>query len=265
MDADAQHLRAAPPRAVTIGVLGVCGGAGSSVLAAAVAAASASRRLRTALVDGDRQGPGIDVLLGVEDEPGLRWPDLHSARGEVQGEHLLPLLPGWHGAHVLSADRARPQPLPADVPEDVVSALTDVCDVVVQDLAAHEVERWAPWCGIVVLVGGHDLLTVAGATALRERLTGVTAPIGLVLRGPTVGQVGAHEVARAAGLDLWAELAPDAKMSTSIEQGLGPRLRGVSHRPARNGDGRARAQVRGRRRRLLGGVADLLLDAATAP
>src|SRR3954468_21312046 len=50
------------PAATTIGVIGGRGGAGASVLSAALATRAATRGLHTLLIDGDPLGGGIDLV-----------------------------------------------------------------------------------------------------------------------------------------------------------------------------------------------------------
>ena len=64
------------PRLTLVGVLGAVGGAGTSTLACWLADRAAHEDRPAVLVDADRGGCGIDVLLGLEDQDGLRWPDL---------------------------------------------------------------------------------------------------------------------------------------------------------------------------------------------
>src|SRR4051812_31742331 len=65
---------AAPARGVTVALVGGRGGAGTSTLACALAH-RASRASPTLLVDTDPVGGGLDLVLGAEGHPGLRWPD----------------------------------------------------------------------------------------------------------------------------------------------------------------------------------------------
>lgn len=245
--------------ATVVGVIGARGGTGASVLAAAVARLAASGGAQTALVDGDLTGGGVDVLLGIEDEVGLRWPDLHAARGEVGGDELAALLPTWRGVRVLSADRRRPEGLVGDAPADVVRALVRAHDVVVVDLSRHDLARRArsagdegveadtlaaaARCTVVAVVATRDLGSVAGALALHDAtiLAAPRAPLGMVVRGPAAGGLTAHDVASAAGLDLWAELRSDPSLPGALERGEGPPARS---RRGRRGDlGRAATVV----------------------
>lgn len=238
--------------APVIGVVGARGGVGASVLSAAVGRMARRAGDRVVVVDGTPCGGGTDVLLGIEDDPGLRWPDLHAARGEVGGDQLLALLPTWQGVSILSADRRRPAPLPRDVHEDVVRGLAAAGDVVVLDLAAGDAARWAALCTVLVVVARCDLTSVAGAVATVGAAPGI--PAGLVARGPAAGRLTAWDVARAVGIDLWADIRSDPTLAGRLERGEGPLVR-VGR--GRSGDlGRAASTVLGasRRPRATGGA-----------
>ena len=53
-----------------------CGGAGASVFAAALAATAERAGRGVVLADCDPWGPGLDVMLGIEDRGGIRWDEL---------------------------------------------------------------------------------------------------------------------------------------------------------------------------------------------
>lgn len=224
-------------RGAVIGVVGARGGVGASTLAALVAA-RASRRTATALVDLDEAAGGIDVLVGLEEEPGARWPDLAAARGAVDGRDVVALLPRWGRVVVLSADRSRPVTVDPAAAGDVVAALAAASGCVVVDLGRARVLDGHPvlaLCDGVALLAGRDLRSVAGALALRTALLGgpsaaaldgggrparPTARVGLVVRGPAPGGLGTTEVAEVVGLPvLWSGRA-DGSLTRSTEQGV---------------------------------------------
>src|SRR5690554_4111912 len=103
----------------TVAVLGSRGGAGASSFAAALARAahgqevkarkSRGRRRRNVVLADLATGAGLDVLLGLEHEPGPRWSELALDAGVDLGT-----LPEWAGVRVVSRDR-RPDDLPAAV------------------------------------------------------------------------------------------------------------------------------------------------------
>ena len=156
-----------------IGVVGGSGGVGASVLTAAIAVRAAQAGLRPVCLDGDRLGGGLDVTLGIEQEPGVRWPDLAGARGRIDGSELLHRLPSVDGVDVLSFDCARDVPLAAEIFRDVLLALRVAADVVVVDLPRpdHEIfAALAPSVDVMVLLAGSGICDLAGASAIAEHL-----------------------------------------------------------------------------------------------
>lgn len=79
------------------------GGAGTSVFAAMVAWRLAQRKLQCALVDCDFAAGGIDVLLGIENEPGLRFQTVDIPLGKTEGAALNGELPQWERVGVLAS------------------------------------------------------------------------------------------------------------------------------------------------------------------
>lgn len=187
-----------------------------------------------ALVDLDSAGGGLDVLLGVEEDDGLRWPDLDGARGEVSGPELTSLLPRWAGVTVLSADRARPGAPRLEVISAVLAALGSCHDELVLDLdRAHflgEAGGWASGaapvhrCATVFVVVGRDLRSVAGVLALRTALRAATPDVRLIVRGPAPGGLGVLELAHVVDLPVAATIRPQRGFDAALERGAGPGL-----------------------------------------
>lgn len=79
----------ADSRATVVALAGGSGGVGTSSTALGLATAAARRGLRSLLIDLDPTGGGIDLLCGVEQESGWRWPRLAAADGflgDLRGE-----------------------------------------------------------------------------------------------------------------------------------------------------------------------------------
>jgi secretion/DNA translocation related CpaE-like protein len=207
----------------TVGVMGARGGVGASCLAAALAAESARTR-PTALVDLDLGGGGLDVLLGIENESGLRWPDLGAARGQVASDDVMPLLPTWERASVLSADHRRPGLPAAEVVVDVVRGLRGGAAPVVVDLprvAATRDGQLLDLCDVVVLLVPCDVPGVAGAHAILGGPLRDAAAAWLVAASST-GRLAPVEVADALDRPLSAVLRTDRSAADAVERGLGP-------------------------------------------
>ena len=125
----------APRDGRLVAVMGATGGVGASTLAVGLAVCRPDKR--TLVVDTDPLGGGIDVLLGAERTPGIRWPDLLGAQGRLSPATLDYALPHAHGVAMVSFGRGD-QPW---IAEESMAGLLDAAgrgyDVVVVDLA-----RW---------------------------------------------------------------------------------------------------------------------------
>ena len=86
-----------------IALIGGSGGVGVSTLAAGLAFTAARQVRRSLLVDADRLGGGLDLLIGAERVSGWRWSRLAGARGQL-GD-LAGQLPQLDGVEVLAMDR----------------------------------------------------------------------------------------------------------------------------------------------------------------
>ncbi|WP_249670599.1 pilus assembly protein FlpE [Cellulomonas wangleii] len=217
--------------ATVVGVVGAAGGVGASTHAALLAR-RLSRSTSTVLVDLDRGGGGLDVVVGVEDVDGARWPDLRGAGGDVRGADVVALLPRWGACAVLSGDRTRSAPVDAGVRLDVLHALACEVGALVLDLdRAGVVDGDAPLaaCDAVVVVARPDLRSVAGTLALRPRLHAAGTRCGLVVQG--AAGLGAADLAEASGLEVWHLGRADRALAARAER-VGPGGRGRAARTA---------------------------------
>jgi secretion/DNA translocation related CpaE-like protein len=197
-----------------MGVAGARGGCGASTLAA-VLAARLGRQTATVLVDLDHVGAGIDLLLGLEDVPGVRWPDLAGARGDVPGRDLLAALPRWGRCAVLAAGRAAAPP-DDDVVADVLRALSEETGTVVLDLGRARGSDVAP--DALVLVVPRDVRGVASASAVRAEWAARGVGVAVVARGPAPGGMGVSELAQAVGAPVTASLPTVRGLAADVER-----------------------------------------------
>jgi len=215
-----------------VGVVGARGGAGASVVAAALALAAARRRVQACLVDLADAGGGLDLLLGVEGEPGVRWPDLDDARGRLDGADLLDRLPVWCGVGVVSAtpDGAAAPGSTVDVVAALAESVVPAGGLVVLDVARGTLAGGRPAgdllaaCDEVLVVTPLDVPAVGGAVAVGRLLAG--RPAALVVRRPAPGRLSGAEVAHAVGLDVAATVGWDRRVAAAVERGHGPCPRG---------------------------------------
>jgi secretion/DNA translocation related CpaE-like protein len=218
-----------PGSGTVIGVIGGRGGAGASTLAVGLATAAARARVRTLLVDTDPLGGGLDLLVGAEQEGGLRWSDLAGARGRLQPGLLASMLPGSGDLCVLTWERGRgplPEPWstapgPAAV-DAVLSAAVREFDLTVVDLSRRFAETDTAAlraCTVVYLIVPAEVRATAAAAAVCARLDELVADQRLVVRGPAPTGLPADAVAEALELPLAGELRPEPAVAAALDRG----------------------------------------------
>jgi secretion/DNA translocation related CpaE-like protein len=209
---------------------GCCGGAGASSLAVALAL-SAAPRSDVVLVDGDGVGGGLDLLLGAESVPGLRWPDLAALRGRVDGGAVAGALPEAGGIRVLAAARDPGGPVPGAALAAVVEGLRAAGRAVVVDLprSADGAEAVLAEADLAVLVVPARLRAACAARSLLSPGSSGAPPWAaahlVVRRQP--GGLSVREVVELVGRPVLAELGHDAAAVPRAERGqllpTGPR------------------------------------------
>ena len=171
-DAGESARDSGPPGAV-VAVIGGRGGAGASLFAVALAQAATD----SMLVDVDPWGGGIDLLVGAETTPGVRWPDLSLQGGRLNWSAVREALPQHRGISMLSGTR-REYELDAGAVEAVVDAgrrggATVVCDLPRRLTDGAEIALEA--ADLVVVVSPCDVRACA-ATATSSRSSPVSIP-----------------------------------------------------------------------------------------
>ena len=215
------HVR----QARTVAVVAGSGGAGASVLAAALAQVGARDRAVT-LVDLDPGGGGADRLLGLDDHDGLRWDRLADTQGRLSSRALRDALPGDEMLRVLTWDHRDAEAGPSDtVVREVVSAARRGSDLVVLDVP-RDLERPGVTdalcvADLVVVCARTSVLPVVAAGRVVSAVTGVGVPVGVVAR-TGIGSVDPLDVAETLGLPLLAEVATRRRVEELLDLGLGP-------------------------------------------
>lgn len=212
-------------QALTVGVLGGCGGAGASTLACALAVSAARTGRRTVLVDGDPLGGGLDVLLGGERTEGPRWPELAASEGRVAGTALEESLPLLHGVRVLSWDRGTTVGVPPEAMRSVLAAARRRGGIVLADLPRRiddvTVEALTQLdMGLLVVPG--ELRAIAAAKRVAAMAGTVLGDLRVVARGPYAAGIDETWVARVLGLSLAGELPTEPRLLTTLDDGLPP-------------------------------------------
>ena len=216
---------------IVVAVVGGCGGAGASTFAAALALAGDATSLcpATLLIDGDGDGGGLDLLLGIENQQGLRWPGLVLEGGRVSATALHNAMPTvGSGAAVLScgrgADATDPSPVAVSA---VLEAGRGAGDLVICDVPRRyggHTDAFLEAADLVVLVVPAQLRASAAAESVAAYIGERNSNQGLVVRGPAPGGLCGSDVAQALGLPLLASMRAEPRLADAVESG-GFRLR----------------------------------------
>jgi secretion/DNA translocation related CpaE-like protein len=216
--------------ATTVGVIGARGGAGASTLAAALGLSAARDGLDALLVDADTLGCGLELVVGCESQPGLRWPDVASTQGRVSASALRAALPSQGGLSVLSWRSREPAALDRDALGAILSAGRRGSDIVVVDLPrrldGEASTVAAETADVVVLVACSDLGSIAAGVRVLRSLSALCSDVRLVVRRLPGHGLEPELVASALELPLAAGWPTRAVVSRSVEEGLGPLSRG---------------------------------------
>jgi secretion/DNA translocation related CpaE-like protein len=212
-------------RGEVVAVVGGCGGAGTSLFAVALAQAATD----ALLVDLDPWGGGLDLLVGGEATPGVRWPDLALQGGRLSWSSVREALPRHRGISLLSGTR-RGCELDAGPVDAVVDAgrrggVTVVCDLPRRLTDATQTALDA--ADLVVVVSPCDVRACAATATIAPVFSAINPHLGLVVRGPSPGGLRAAEVADIAGLPLLASMRAQPRLAEQLEHG-GLRLRSRS-------------------------------------
>nr|WP_155763961.1 septum site-determining protein Ssd [Mycobacterium asiaticum] len=213
----AESAREQCVRGDVVAVIGSCGGAGASMLAVALAQTAPN----ALLLDLDPWGGGIDLLLGGEAAPGLRWPDLALQGGRLSWPAIREALPRHRGISVLSGTRhgyeVEAGPVDAIVDAGRRGGVTAVCDLPRRLSEATHLALGA--ADLVVLATRCDVRACAAAATLGPLLTSINPNVGLVVRGPAPGGLRAAEVADITGLPMLAAMRAEPRLAERLEHG----------------------------------------------
>lgn len=199
------------------------GGAGASTLAAACAVEASSRGSSSLLIDGDRLGGGLDLVLGGEGTVGIRWPDLIDTRGRLAPDAFRQALPIMAGAAVLSWDREGSPEASPDSWTAVLDAGTRGFDLTVvdlpRDLGKTSTAVLSRAQALVLVVNARVRGAIAAARFLEE-VSVVTGEIRVIVR-ERAGGVRPDSVGRILGVPILGTIPPGAAF---IDDGQLPRI-----------------------------------------
>ncbi|RSX54600.1 ATPase [Bifidobacterium samirii] len=238
-------LRAGPPDATVLpdgvrtGVIGrniltctaASGGIGLSLTAALLARTLTGRDLTCTLVDADLTGGGLDILLGIEKNPGIRFDTLDAPLGQVDGDALNRGLPVWDDVRVLSHNPWNGPTPPWWGIQAAVRALSETNGIVIVDAG-----RGTGLADIPELEAAPRLLaaelSVLGLARAKPQLQRIRERhpesdvilVGIEPRGvgrQASGPVGVDEAEDYIGQPFDACMHADPKLCSDILSGLG--------------------------------------------
>ncbi|MGO1511016.1 Septum site-determining protein MinD [Actinomycetales bacterium JB111] len=226
-------LAALPARAVRVGVVGAHGGAGATILAVSLAQVPVRAGVPVTLVDLDPVGGTIEVIVGVERDPGTRWADVRRQDGSLLPERLVTSLPAFEHVRLLGGDLRGGASEDDPVVARAVRAASQASDVVVVDLPRSALAPRGDGPGILgdldhlVVVAAATLRGGAAASAAARRLDelGGGPRVSLVVRRRPGEDVLPDEIAEASGLELVCVARHLRSLDADIEHGVLPGAR----------------------------------------
>ncbi|MBI1759587.1 MAG: hypothetical protein HYR62_10255 [Actinobacteria bacterium] len=237
------------PTGSLITVLAGRGGAGASVLSAALAVRAARQGRRPLLVDIDPLGGGADLLLGAEQSSGARWHDLRAVAGPLPAAALRAALPEAGGVAVLSTGREDPLDLPTTAVRAVLSAGRRCADPVVVDVSralGHNAEAAMLASTRVLLVVTNEVRAVAAAGQMVRWARHWAVAPELVVRRDRAGGLSTSEIAAALNIEVAGEFRTEPWLARALDLGEPPgHRRGALTRLAERLLARAAGQVAG--------------------
>lgn len=209
-----------------LAVLGARGGAGASVFAVAVSLTALGKGDNTLLIDCDPRGGGLDLVLGAENEAGLRWPDMQLSAGRVAASSLHLALPtrrkGGARMTLLSGARKGEGPAP-DAVAAVVEAGRRTGEIVVCDVPRQlDMAAWAAIdrCDLAVIVTPAEVRATLTAERLANELKARGVSPQLIVRGPAPGGLQSADVTNAAKVPALATMKPEPRLAVSLDRGV---------------------------------------------
>ncbi len=210
---------ARPRPAWTVGVVGGSGGAGATVLAAAIGQMAAPSGPAVA-IDADPLGPGLDRVLGMEERAGVRWDELCQTTGRLGASAFRESLPRRDGLGVLTWYAGRRGVLQPFAVREVLSAAQRGHETVVLDLPRSRdavIDEVVARCDQVLVVALPTVHGLASATRVVAGLPEGRA--SLVLRGQGLDDA---DVGRVTPVPVLVRMNDQRGLAESIDLGLGP-------------------------------------------
>lgn len=210
-----------------IGIFPAAGGAGASVLAAAIARVAA-QYVTTAVIDADPHSGGLDLVFGIEDASGVRWGDVNLAAGNLSGELFAALPATDDGIRVLSVARTNVAASRGDHVEHLGAALTSIrsaAELTIVDCTPATVLQLAPALDLVVMVVPAQVRPTAAAIACAAQVRAQHTDIAAIVRHIHWSGLDSGDIERMSGVPVIAEVGTVSRLPKALDmQGMPMRL-----------------------------------------
>ena len=220
-----EHLSApAIRKGKCIAVISGCGGAGATTVASALAFHSNVLVETVSLVDCDLSNAGIDIVVGAERIPGMRWEDFVSLTNSISATDVVRGLPSKDGISILSSG-AEPNSISIEEVKTVVSQLLTVNDLVILDLPRSEglvrESELIASADVVLVVVPSTVRGCASADRIIANVTENNEKVELIVRTLPGSGLTPIEVAHSLNTPLAGSVNTDTRILEQIEQGYG--------------------------------------------
>lgn len=216
------------PKSRVIGLMGAVGGVGTSVFSAVLARRLAQcgpwsqHNTALVLIDADRLSGGLNLLFGMEDSKGVRWPDLSFRKGKVDACDVLAALPtNRENVRVLSTGRSKEDEfftLRADDVYEAIKCLSQSGVDLIVDLHADEIaEKTVELLDYLFIIVPGEIRGVAAAAHLLSHYRQYQVPTSLVLRHRGWSGLEREEIEEILDQPVIAEFGTFSKLSKTIE------------------------------------------------
>ena len=207
--------------ACIIGVIGACGGAGASTFSASLAHVAAAQGVRTLLIDADRFGGGLDLVLGAEHVAGIRWPDINPTAGHFTGTALRESLPVCGDFAFLSWGRQLSEAHNPETISAIIAAARRNNDLVVIDLDRSFIDdSFLAHCVLTLVIVPEEIRALAAAAVVLRKVSEQTT--AAVITRNRNGSVANSTVESLLETPVIANLKNQKAIATAIDHGEGP-------------------------------------------
>ncbi|MEY4900108.1 MAG: hypothetical protein RI895_530 [Actinomycetota bacterium] len=219
------HLSApVTKKGLCVAIIPGAGGAGASLLSVGLAFHARQLFSDVVLADLDESSAGLDIVLGIETQPGMRWQDFYALTGSISGSDILRGLPARDGVALLTYNDSK---LASEkfAPEAIIEQLRGVSGLVIIDfprftnqIAAVEILQQ---CDVAFVVAPS---TVRGSATTKIAISKISKHVSnteLVIRNLPGTNLDALRIAQSLDVPLAGVVNSDPRIVEQIEQGFG--------------------------------------------